>query len=148
MKVHVDPEKCQGHTLCAMRAPGLFELSETDGHSSAVAEAVPAAEEADALDRDEEPRSGSSMGLLAGIRLVLFTTRARTSYLDHAFRPEDVLLFGRESAGVPEPVHQAADARLLIPMRLGLRSLNVAMAAAMAVGEATRQLGAAPSSPI
>jgi len=50
MKVHVDPEKCQGHTLCAMRAPGLFELSENDGHSSAVAEAVPAAEEADALD--------------------------------------------------------------------------------------------------
>ena len=50
MKVHVDPDKCQGHTLCAMRAPGLFELSETDGHSSAVAEAVPAAEEAGALD--------------------------------------------------------------------------------------------------
>jgi ferredoxin len=50
MKVHVDPEKCQGHTLCAMRAPGLFELSEIDGHSSAVAEAVSAAEEADALD--------------------------------------------------------------------------------------------------
>jgi ferredoxin len=50
MKVHVDPEKCQGHTLCAMRAPDLFKLSEIDGHSSAVAEAVPAAEEADALD--------------------------------------------------------------------------------------------------
>jgi ferredoxin len=50
MKVHVDPEKCQGHTLCAMRAPDLFELSEIDGHSSAVAEAVSAAEEADALD--------------------------------------------------------------------------------------------------
>ncbi len=75
----------------------------------------------------------------SGLRLVLFTTRAAVSYLDHAFRPEDVLLFGRESAGVPEEVHQAADARLLIPMRQGLRSLNVAMACAMAVGEARRQ---------
>ena len=76
----------------------------------------------------------------AGLRLVLFTTRAAVSYLDHAYRPEDVLLFGRESAGVPDAVHQAADARLLIPMRQGLRSLNVAMACAMAVGEALRQL--------
>lgn len=50
MKVHVDPEKCQGHTLCAMRAPGLFELSEIDGHSSAVAGEVPADLEADALE--------------------------------------------------------------------------------------------------
>lgn len=50
MKVHVDPEKCQGHTLCAMRAPGLFELSEIDGHSSAVADEVPADLEADAAD--------------------------------------------------------------------------------------------------
>ena len=50
MKVHVDPEKCQGHTLCAMRAPDLFELSEIDGHSSAVADEVPADSEADALE--------------------------------------------------------------------------------------------------
>jgi len=50
VKVHVDPEKCQGHTLCAMRAPGLFELSEIDGHSSAVAGEVPADLEADALE--------------------------------------------------------------------------------------------------
>ena len=76
----------------------------------------------------------------AGLRLLLFTTRAAVSYLDHAFRPEDVLLFGRESAGVPDEVHLVADARLLIPMREGLRSLNVAMACAMAVGEALRQL--------
>ena len=54
---------------------------------------------------------------------------------------EDVLLFGRETSGVPEKVHAAADARLVIPMREGLRSLNVAMAAAMAVGEALRQTG-------
>jgi tRNA (cytidine/uridine-2'-O-)-methyltransferase len=79
-----------------------------------------------------------------GARLILFTTRARTSYLDHAFRRGDVLLFGRESAGVPDSVHAAADVRLIIPMREGLRSFNVAMAVAMAVGEAMRQVGAIP----
>ena len=73
-------------------------------------------------------------------RLVLFTTRARVCYLDHAYQADDILLFGRESAGVPEGVHQAADARLVIPIRVGLRSLNVAMAAAMALGEAMRQI--------
>jgi len=77
-----------------------------------------------------------------GARLILFTTRASRSYLDHAFRGDDVLLFGRESAGVPEKVHHAADARLVIPMREGLRSLNVAVAAAMAAGEVIRQVGA------
>jgi tRNA (cytidine/uridine-2'-O-)-methyltransferase len=76
-------------------------------------------------------------------RLLLFTTRAATSYIDHAYRNDDVLLFGRESAGTPEQVHQAADARLVIPIRNGLRSLNVAMAAAMALGEAMRQIGTA-----
>ena len=77
-------------------------------------------------------------------RLVLFTTAAARSYLDYAYRADDVLLFGRESAGVPQQVHDCADARLLIPMRPGLRSLNVAMAAAMAAGEALRQTGTAP----
>jgi tRNA (cytidine/uridine-2'-O-)-methyltransferase len=76
-----------------------------------------------------------------GYRLLLFTTAATSSYLDCAYRSDDVLLFGRESAGVPPDVHQAADARLLIPMRPGLRSLNVALAAAMAAGEALRQTG-------
>ena len=79
-----------------------------------------------------------------GLRLVLFTTRAERSYLDHRFAESDILLFGRESAGVPDEVHAAADARLLIPMRPGLRSLNVAMACAMAVGEALRQTGQWP----
>jgi len=74
-----------------------------------------------------------------GGRLILFTTRASVSYLDHAYRHDDVLLFGRESAGVPERVHAAADARLTIPIREGLRSLNVAVACAMALGEAMRQ---------
>jgi tRNA (cytidine/uridine-2'-O-)-methyltransferase len=76
-----------------------------------------------------------------GLRLVLFTTGADLSYLDHAYRPGDVLLFGRESSGVPETVHRAADTRLVIPMQPGLRSINVAMAAAMALGEALRQMG-------
>ena len=74
-------------------------------------------------------------------RLVLFTTKATVSYLDYAFMAEDILLFGRESAGVPAEVHAAADARLLIPLRPGLRSLNVAITAAMAAGEALRQTG-------
>jgi tRNA (cytidine/uridine-2'-O-)-methyltransferase len=73
------------------------------------------------------------------LRLILFTTRGATPYLEHTFTPGDVLMFGRESAGVPDPVHAAADARLLIPMRPGLRSINVAMASAMALGEALRQ---------
>jgi tRNA (cytidine/uridine-2'-O-)-methyltransferase len=72
------------------------------------------------------------------LQLVLFTTRAATSYLDHRY-DNDVLLFGRESSGVPDAVHAAADARLTIPMRVGLRSLNVAMACAIVAGEALRQ---------
>ena len=72
-------------------------------------------------------------------RLILFTTHASLSYLDHAFYPGDILLFGRESSGLPQDVHAAADARLVIPMQPGLRSLNVAMTAAMAAAEATRQ---------
>lgn len=76
-----------------------------------------------------------------GVRLLLYTTGAAVRYLDHRYREGDVLLFGRESAGVPDEVHAAADARLLIPLRPGLRSLNVAMACAMAAGEALRQIG-------
>jgi tRNA (cytidine/uridine-2'-O-)-methyltransferase len=71
----------------------------------------------------------------------LFTTEAAMPYLDHRFTERDILMFGRESAGVPKDVHGAADARLLIPLQPGLRSLNVAMAVAMAAGEALRQTG-------
>ena len=78
-----------------------------------------------------------------GFRLVLFTTKGAGSYLDYRYRRDDVLLFGRESAGVTAEVASAADARLAIPIRPGLRSLNVAMAAAMALGEALRQTGSA-----
>lgn len=77
-------------------------------------------------------------------RLVLLTTRGETAYADFAFATGDILLLGRESAGVPDAVHEAADARLLIPMAPGLRSINVATAAAMVLGEALRQTGGFP----
>jgi tRNA (cytidine/uridine-2'-O-)-methyltransferase len=77
----------------------------------------------------------------AGSRLVLFTTKAAGSYLDFHYRSDDILLFGRESAGVTDEVTATADARVVIPIKPGLRSLNVAMAVAMALGEALRQTG-------
>ena len=76
--------------------------------------------------------------------LLLFTTKAASSYFEHRYDAGDTLLFGRESAGVPDEVHAAADARLLIPLQPAARSLNVVTAAAMALGEARRQT-AAPS---
>ena len=78
-------------------------------------------------------------------RLVLFTTRARTAFHDFAFQADDVLLFGRESAGAPAEVHDAADARLLIPLAPGARSLNLVSAATLALGEALRQIKAFPT---
>ena len=72
-------------------------------------------------------------------RLILLTTQGTQAYVDFAFRAGDTLLLGRESAGVPEEVHAAAAARLAIPMRPGLRSINVALAGAMVLGEALRQ---------
>lgn len=77
-----------------------------------------------------------------GGRLVLMTTRAARCYLDFRFATTDIVLFGRESAGVPEAVAEAADERLVIPIAPGLRSLNVAMAVAMTLGEALRQTAA------
>lgn len=77
----------------------------------------------------------------AGRRLVLLTTTATLPYTAFAFAKGDVLLFGRESAGAPDKVHEAADARLLIPMPGGGRSLNVALSVAMVAGEAMRQVG-------
>lgn len=80
----------------------------------------------------------------AGGRLLLLTTRGDRPYTHFTFAPGDILLLGRESAGVPEEVHAAADARLVIPVRAGCRSLNVAQAAAMVLGEALRQSDAFP----
>jgi tRNA (cytidine/uridine-2'-O-)-methyltransferase len=77
----------------------------------------------------------------AGRRLILASTKAAAPYTDFSYAPDDILLFGRESAGVPDHVHEAADARLLIPMQPGQRSINVAMSAAMIAGEALRQIG-------
>jgi tRNA (cytidine/uridine-2'-O-)-methyltransferase len=76
-----------------------------------------------------------------GRRLVLLTTRAKTGYPSFAFRDGDLLMVGRESSGVPDKVHAAADASLRIPMREGLRSLNIAVALSMVLGEALRQTG-------
>ena len=81
----------------------------------------------------------------AGRRLVLLTTRSDVPYTRAAFRGDDVLLVGRESAGVPEDIHNLADQRVLVPMRPPMRSLNVAVAAAMVVGEALRQFGSGGS---
>jgi tRNA (cytidine/uridine-2'-O-)-methyltransferase len=80
-----------------------------------------------------------------GRRLLLLTTKASLPYSAFRFRPGDILLAGRESAGVPADVHDAADARLLIPMRPPMRSLNVALAVAMVAGEALRQIRQAQS---
>lgn len=87
------------------------------------------------FDRFEEWRRAE------GRRLLLFSTKAALPYTDFTFAHGDILLFGRESAGVPDNLHNNADARLLIPMKGGGRSLNVALSAAMAAGEAMRQLG-------
>ena len=75
----------------------------------------------------------------AGARLVLATTKGALPYTEFSFAADDVVLLGRESAGVPDEVHATADARIVVPMREGMRSLNIAVAAAMVVGEALRQ---------
>ena len=77
-------------------------------------------------------------------RLVLLTTKAETPYPAHGFASGDILLFGRESAGVPDEVHEAAETRLTIPMAAGARSINLALSVAMVAGEAMRQLAWRP----
>ena len=74
-------------------------------------------------------------------RLILLSSKATVSYIDHTFRPTDILLLGRESAGVPGAVRDACDAAVCIPQRPPLRSLNIAVAGAMVLGEALRQTG-------
>lgn len=78
-----------------------------------------------------------------GGRLVAMTTKGSASLWDFGFRPGDILLMGSEGAGLPETAHTAADARVVIPMQAGARSLNIAMAAAIAAAEAGRQMGRA-----
>jgi len=81
---------------------------------------------------------------IGGQRLVLFTTKATPSIYDFAFGAQDVLLFGKESAGVPPAVAAACDAAVRIPMRSEVRSMNLASSAALALGEALRQTGMLP----
>ena len=83
--------------------------------------------------------------LSGGARLVLFTTRGATPLHDFSFRRDAILLMGRESAGVPKDVHDAADARVIIPLAPGARSLNVTVSAAIGLAEALRQTGQFPN---
>jgi tRNA (cytidine/uridine-2'-O-)-methyltransferase len=92
-----------------------------------------------AIDRHVSFRAFEEWRAQTGRRLVLLTTQAAEPYSLFAFRPDDVLMVGRESAGAPPEVHAAADARIVIPISPQLRSLNVAVAAGMVLGEAIRQ---------
>ena len=100
----------------------------------------------DYLDQVDLTRHTSWVAYLKGHtgRLILLTTQAKTSYTDFKFQPDDTVLLGRESAGVPDEVHKAADARITVPMAIDARSLNVAVAAAMVLGEGLRQTDGFP----
>jgi tRNA (cytidine/uridine-2'-O-)-methyltransferase len=98
----------------------------------------------DYLDRAKVVRESSWEAYRAatsGRRTILLTTKAAIPYLNFSFNPSDIILVGRETSGVPDYVHEAVEARLVIPMQPGLRSLNVALACAMVTGEALRQTG-------
>ena len=102
----------------------------------------------DYIDHVEVTRHAGFAAFRAAIaprRLVLFTTKAMQSVYDFSFAPDDVLLFGKESAGVPAQVAEACDARLRIPMRPEVRSMNLASSAALVLGEALRQSGSLPA---
>lgn len=91
------------------------------------------------ISRHDSWRKFAEWRKAAGSRLLLFSTKAARPYLDFGYQTGDILLFGRESAGVPDEVMESADERLVIPIAPGMRSLNVAVSAAMALGEALRQ---------
>ena len=101
----------------------------------------------DYLDRAVVRRSPSWQAFRAetrGRRLILLTTKAEVPYSRFGFAVNDIILMGQESSGVPEDVHEAVDARILIPMKPGERSLNVSLACAMVTGEALRQTAGFP----
>lgn len=101
----------------------------------------------DYIDHVEVTRHAGFAAFRAAIaprRLVLFTTKATQSVYDFSFAPDDVLLFGKESGGVPAQVAEVCDARLRIPMRPEVRSMNLASSAALVLGEALRQSGSLP----
>lgn len=127
----------------ALRRAGLDYLGAADFERHASFAAWQAARFGDtAVEREGSSIAGDDVG--PSPRLVLLTTRGEVAHVDFAFRAGDILLLGRESAGVPDAVHDLADARLRVPMQPGLRSLNVAVAAAIVVGEALRQTGGWP----
>ncbi|TAL28943.1 MAG: tRNA (cytidine(34)-2'-O)-methyltransferase [Alphaproteobacteria bacterium] len=99
----------------------------------------------DRLDMTRHASWSAFRSAQANARRVLLTTKAETSFLDFKFAKGDILIAGRESKGVPDEVHAACPARITIPMVPGVRSLNVAVAASMALSEALRQTGLFPS---
>ena len=102
----------------------------------------------DYIDHVEVHRHAGFDAFVAAVappRLVLFTTKASQSLYDFQFRPDDVLLFGKESAGVPAAVAEACQVKLRIPMRPQVRSMNLASSAAVVLGEALRQTGGLPA---
>jgi tRNA (cytidine/uridine-2'-O-)-methyltransferase len=102
----------------------------------------------DYIDHVSITRHADWAAFHAGIgasRLVLLTTKASVSAYDFAFRPDDILLFGKESAGAPPHVHAACEGRIRLPMRPEVRSMNLAMSAGLAVAEALRQTGGLPA---
>jgi len=88
---------------------------------------------------------GAFRSTIGSQRLVLFTTKSRSSAFDFRFMPDDILLFGKESAGVPTTVAEACNARVRLPLRSQVRSMNLATAAAIALSEALRQTASLPS---
>ena len=98
----------------------------------------------DHVDITRHPGFDAFRATIGSQRLILYTTKARQSAFDFGFLPDDILLFGKESAGVPAAVADACDARLRIPMRPQVRSMNLATSAALALGEALRQTGSLP----
>lgn len=123
---------CFGLT-CRIIEPAGFVMSDSQFRRAGM----------DYLDRAALQRDASWAAYrraTAGRRSVLLTTRATLPLWDFAFRPDDLILMGRESVGVPDEVHEAVEARITIPMQPGLRSLNVALACAIVTGEALRQI--------
>lgn len=100
------------------------------------------------MHRHESFAAFDAWRLEQGSRIVLLTTAAAQRYTDAAFCPGDILLLGRESAGVPPEVHAKAELSVRVPMQAGMRSLNVAVAGAMILGEALRQTGQLPAEPV
>ena len=95
----------------------------------------------DAVDVERHVSFAAFMAQRHGGRLVLLTTQGDQSHVTFEFASDDTLLLGRESAGAPSNVHECVDARVRVPIKLGLRSLNIAVAAAVVLGEALRQTG-------